>query len=292
VKNLALVVHGGAGAIPSELKQACKNGLLAGLDRGWNVLQIGGSALDACEQAIIQLENDPLFDAGIGSHLNRDGHIQMDAILMDGSSLKSGAVVAVERVCNPIRLARLVLDRSEHMLLAGAGAELFAHENGLSLCDPSELITDREAQIWSDKSGKVANFGTVGAVALDANGNVASGTSTGGTLYKYPGRVGDSALVGCGCYADNSSGAISCTGHGESIMKLVLAKTASEFILSGKSPQEAAAAAVSLLGKRTAGRGGLIVVDREGRIGTSFSTPDMAYAFKTNTTSGIFDIGP
>jgi len=291
VNNIALIVHGGAWAIPSELKQACRNGVLAGLDRGWNVLRNGGTALDACEQAIIQLENDPVFDAGIGSHLNRDGRIQMDAILMDGRSLKSGAVVAVERVLNPIRLARLVLERSEHMMLAAAGAELFARESGLGLCDPKELITDSEAQIWSEKSGKVTNFGTVGAVAVDAEGNLASGTSTGGTLYKYPGRVGDSALIGCGCYADNSSAAISCTGHGESVMKLVLAKTASDFVLSGKSAQDAAVAAVSLLGKRTTGRGGLIIVDREGRVGASFSTPAMAYAFKTSTTSGIFDTG-
>jgi beta-aspartyl-peptidase (threonine type) len=291
VKNIALVVHGGAWAIPSDLKQPCRKGVLASLERGWNVLQDGGSALDACQEAIIQLENDPIFDAGLGSHLNRDGQIQMDAILMDGRTLKSGAVVAVERIRNPIRLARLVLDRSEHMLLAGAGAERFALENGLPLCDPNELITDREAQIWSQKSGKTANFGTVGAVAIDSQGNLASGTSTGGTFYKYPGRVGDSALVGCGCYADNSSGAVSCTGHGESMMKLVLAKSASDFILSGKSAQEAAAAAVSLLGNRTTGRGGLIIVDRDGRVGTSFSTPDMAYAFRTSTTSGIFDIG-
>lgn len=291
MNNIALIVHGGAWAIPSELKQACRNGVLAGLDRGWNVLRNGGTALDACEQAIIQLENDPVFDAGIGSHLNRDGRIQMDAILMDGRSLKSGAVIAVERVLNPIRLARLVLERSEHMMLAAAGAELFARENGLGLCDPKELITDSEAQIWSEKSGKVTNFGTVGAVAVDAEGNLASGTSTGGTLYKYPGRVGDSALIGCGCYADNSSAAISCTGHGESVMKLVLAKTASDFVLSGKSAQDAAVAAVSLLGKRTTGRGGLIIVDREGRVGASFSTPAMAYAFKTSTTSGIFDTG-
>jgi beta-aspartyl-peptidase (threonine type) len=291
VKNIALVVHGGAGAIPSELKKQCRQGVLASLDRGWNVLRDGGSALDACEEAIIQLENDPIFDAGLGSHLNRDGQIQMDAILMDGRSLKSGAVVAVERIRNPIRLARLVLDRSDHMLLAGAGAEVFARENGLPLVDPKELITDREAQIWSKKSGNTANFGTVGAVAIDSEGNLASGTSTGGTLFKYPGRVGDSALVGCGCYADNLSGAISCTGHGESIMKVVLAKAASEFILSGKSAPQAAAAAVSLLGKRTTGRGGLIIVDRDGGVGASFSTPDMAYAFRTSTTSGIFDIG-
>src|SRR5439155_24098649 len=136
VKNIALVVHGGAWAIPSELKQACKDGVLAGLDRGWNLLRNGGSALDACEQAIVQLENDPTFDAGIGSHLNRDGHIQMDAILMDGGSLKSGAVVAVERILNPIKLPRLVLNRSEHMRLAGAGAELFAGRNGPGFCRP------------------------------------------------------------------------------------------------------------------------------------------------------------
>lgn len=289
MKNIALVVHGGAGSIPPELKQACRNGVLTALDRGWNVLENGGSALDACEHSIIELENDPVFDAGVGSHLNRDGHIQMDAVLMDGVSLKSGAVVAVERIHNPIRLARLILDRSENMLLAGPGAELFARENGLGFCDPKELIIEREAQIWSEKSGKAANFGTVGAVALDAAGNLASGTSTGGTLYKYPGRVGDSALVGCGCYADNFSGAVSCTGHGESIMKVVLAKTASDFLVSGKSAQEAAAAAVALLGKRTTGRGGLIILDREGRVGASFSTPHMSYAYKTNTTSGIFD---
>jgi L-asparaginase / beta-aspartyl-peptidase len=291
VKNIAIVVHGGAWAIPSDLAETCRVGVLAGLERGWNVLCDGGSALDACEQAIVQLENDPVFDAGIGSHLNRDGHIQMDAILMDGVSLKSGAVVAVERIRNPIRLARLVLERSEHMMLAGDGAELFARENGLGLCDPAELVTAREAQIWSEKSGNLANFGTVGAVALDSQGNLASGTSTGGTLYKYPGRVGDSALIGCGCYADNLSSAISCTGHGESIMKLVLAKRACDFVGSGKPAQEAADAAVSLLRTRTSGRGGLIIVDREGRVGAAFSTPNMAYAFKTSTTSGIFDIG-
>jgi beta-aspartyl-peptidase (threonine type) len=291
VRNIALIVHGGAWNIPSELAQTCRNGILAGLERGWKVLRDGGSAVDACEQAIIELENDPVFDAGIGSHLNRDGNIQMDAILMDGATLKSGAVVAIERIRNPIHLARLVLERSEHMLLSGSGAERFARENGIGFCDPKELITERETRLWSEQSGKVANFGTVGAVALDAQGNLASGTSTGGTLFKYPGRVGDSALVGCGCYADNFSSAISCTGHGESIMKLVLAKTASDLVAAGRSPQEAADAAVALLNKRTSGRGGLIILDREGRVGTAFSTPQMAYAFQTTTASGIFDIG-
>src|SRR5205814_414130 len=186
-------------------------------------------------------------DAGIGSHLNRDGNVQLDAILMNGATLKSGAIVAVERIRNPIKLARVVLDKSEHMLIAGYGAEQFALEHGIGLCNPKDLITKREAEIWASLSGKVANLGTVGAVALDAQGNLASGTSTGGTLYKYPGRVGDSALIGCGCYADNLSGAVSCTGHGESMMKLVLAKTASDFVLSGMPAQQAAEAAVLLL---------------------------------------------
>ncbi len=290
--NIAFIVHGGAWEIPAELRSACQQGVRRALNRGWNILQNGGSALDACEQAIIELEDEPVFDAGVGSHPNREGKAQLDAILMDGSSLKSGGVVAVERIRNPIRLARAVLEKSDHMLLAGYGAERFAVEQGIPLCDPSDLITEREARIWSSLSGKVVNFGTVGAVALDVSGNLASGTSTGGTLYKYPGRVGDSALVGCGCYADNESSGISTTGHGESIMKIVLAKTANDFVVAGKPAQEAADASIALLTKRTAGAGGLIILDRQGRTGFAFSTSHMAYGCRTPTTSVIFDIEP
>jgi L-asparaginase / beta-aspartyl-peptidase len=285
----ALVVHGGAWQIPRELTATCRNGVQRALDRGWRVLQNGGPALEACEEAIVELEDEPVFDAAIGSHLNRDGKVQLDAILMDGATLDSGAVVAVERIRNPIRLARMILDKSEHMLLAGYGAEQFAVEHGLALCDPDDLITEVEASIWSSRSGQVAKFGTVGAVAMDMAGSIAAGTSTGGTLYKYPGRVGDSALVGCGCYADNSAGGVSCTGHGESIMKVILAKSASEFMASGKSAQEAADEAIALLSKRTTGRGGLIVIDRDGGIGVGFSTPHLAYAYRSAATSGIFD---
>jgi L-asparaginase / beta-aspartyl-peptidase len=285
----ALVVHGGAWQIPGELTNACRSGVHRALDRGWRVLQNGGSALEACEEAIIELEDEPVFDAGVGSHLNRDAKVQLDAILMDGATLESGAVVAVERIRNPIHLARMILDKSEHMLLAGYGAEQFAAEHGLALCDPDDLITEVEASLWSLRSGRIANFGTVGAVAMDTAGSIAAGTSTGGTLYKYPGRVGDSALVGCGCYADNSAGGVSCTGHGESIMKVILAKSASDFMASGKSAQEAADQAIALLSKRTTGRGGLIVIDREGGIGKAFSTPHLAYAYRSATTSGIFD---
>jgi L-asparaginase / beta-aspartyl-peptidase len=289
VKNIALIVHGGAWQIPTELRETCKDGVQRALDRGWQILEKGGSALDACEQAIVELEDEPVFDAGMGSHLNRDGHVQLDAILMNGATLKSGAVVAVERIRNPIRLARAILEKSEHMLIAGYGAEQFALEHGIGFCNPKDLITQHEANTWASHSGKVANLGTVGAVALDGQGNLASGTSTGGTQYKYPGRVGDSALVGCGCYADNQSAAISTTGHGESIMKVVLAKTASDFVVDGKSSQDAAAEAIALLTKRTGGLGGLIILDRYGRPGVSFSTRDMAYAYRTATASKIFD---
>jgi beta-aspartyl-peptidase (threonine type) len=289
--NVALIVHGGAWEIPSELMDACRSGVQRALDRGWEVLKNGGAALDACEQAIIELEDEPIFDAGLGSHPNRDGVVQLDAILMNGATLKSGGVVAVERIRNPIRLSRLILEKSDHMLLASYGAERFAIEHGMGLCDPRELITDREARLWSSLSGKVANLGTVGAVALDLHGNLAAGTSTGGTLYKYPGRVGDSALVGCGCYADNGSSGVSTTGHGESIMKVVLAKTASDFVAAGKSPQAAAEDAIALLRKRTTGQGGLIILDRQGRVGVSFSTPHMAYAFRSTEASELFDSG-
>jgi beta-aspartyl-peptidase (threonine type) len=288
VNRIALIVHGGAWQIPAELKETCRAGVQRALNRGWNILEAGGSSLDACEQAIIELEDEPVFDAGIGSHLNRDGKVQLDAILMNGATLKSGAVVAVERIRNPIRLARVVLDKSEHMLIAGYGAEQFALEHGIAHCEPQELITRHEADLWASHSGRIATLGTVGAVALDAHGNLAAGTSTGGTAFKYPGRIGDSALVGCGCYADNLAGAVSTTGHGESMMKIVFAKTANDLVAAGKSPQAAADEATSLLTKRTSGRGGLIMVNRAGEVGFAFSTPDMAYAFRTTTTSGIF----
>ena len=293
--NIALIVHGGAWDIPANLREICKDGVTRALERGWRVLENGGSCLDACEQAIVELEDESVFDAGLGSHLNRDGTVQLDAILMNGANLKSGAVVAVERFRNPIRLARLILEQSEHMLIAGYGAEQFALEHGMALCSPAELITDHEAELWRSRSEKVVNMGTVGAVALDSSGNLASGTSTGGTMFKYPGRVGDSALVGCGCYADNVVSAVSTTGHGESIMKVVLAKTANDFIASGKSAHNAAVDAIQLMTRRTSGKGGLIILDTQGRPGVAFTTQDLAYAYRTTcpgvTASGIFDSG-
>jgi beta-aspartyl-peptidase (threonine type) len=291
VRNkLALAVHGGAWTIPTEAQEACREGCRRALARGWAALERGGPAVDACEQAILELENDPVFDAGVGSHLNRDGLVQLDAILMDGRRLEAGAVAAVERLRNPIQVARLVLERSPHMMLVGPGAEQFAVEMGVSLCNRADLVVAREVEVWykhkirseASRLPVREQLGTVGAVALDAAGNLAAGTSTGGTPCKYPGRVGDSALIGSGCYADNLAGAVSATGYGEAIMKVVLAKTASDFLAAGLAPQAAAERALAVLYERTQGQGGLIVLDRTGRAGFAFTTPNMAFAFRTS----------
>ncbi len=293
-----LIVHGGAWDIPDDAVEACQEGCRRALEAGWNAFEKGGSAVDAVEAAIVVLEDAPIFDAGIGSHLNRDGVVQLDAILMRGDTLKAGAVSAVERVRNPLRLARAVMEKSEHMMLVGSGAEQFAEENGLPLCDPKELIIEREAAAWrqfrekkrsmdtpeagkSDlgKPGTGGMGGTVGAVALDSAGLFAAGTSTGGTCCKFPGRVGDSSLIGCGCYADNHSGAVSCTGYGEAIMKIVMAKTATDLMARGKSAQEAAQAAVGILTERTGDRAGLILIDPKGNLGFAHSTSRMAFGY-------------
>ena len=243
--------------------------------------------MDAVEAAIVVLEEDPTFDAGFGSHLNRDGRVELDAIIMDGATLGSGAVACVQHVRNPIRLARKVMETCEHMMLVGAGAEQFAAAAGLPLCPPEELICAREKKAWAkcSEGDHLAEFhfshrhGTVGAVALDTQGRIVAGTSTGGTCCKLPGRVGDSPLIGCGCYADIEAGGVSCTGWGEAIMKVVLAKSAADDLRSGKPPQQAADAAVQLLARRAKGAGGLILLDRNGNPGFAFNTPHMAYGY-------------
>lgn len=261
-------------------------------------MSAGGSALDAVESAIVELEEASAFDAGIGSHLNRDGRVQLDAIIMEGASLKAGAVAATEHVRNPIRLARRVLENSEHMMLAGAGAEQFAQEQGFSLCPPEELILERERMAWRrcSEGNHLSEFhfshqhGTVGAVAMDKEGRIAAGTSTGGTCCKFPGRVGDSPLIGCGCYADAEAGGVSATGWGEAIMKIVMAKAAADLLRAGKSPREAAQASVDLLARRAKGFGGLILLDRQGRPGFAFNTPHMAFGYPA--AGGEFVVQP
>ena len=307
----SLIIHGGAWSIPDEAVEDCRAGIERALKAGWKILSGGGAAIDAVEAAIVILEDDPTFDAGIGSHLNRDGRVQLDAIVMDGATLKAGAVAAVERVRNPIRLARCVLEKNEHMMLVGAGAEKFAAENGIPLCKPEDLILDRERAAWrrclEDSHAAEHHVGhesgTVGAVALDTHGHLIAGTSTGGTCCKFPGRVGDSPLIGCGCYADAEAGGVSCTGHGEGIMKIVMAKMATDLLhdqrvlvshRKKRGPQSVAQAIADACVRKLAHRahttGGLILLDHAGRPAAAFNTPRMAYGFVE--ANGSFRIAP
>ncbi|MFZ0738246.1 MAG: isoaspartyl peptidase/L-asparaginase [Candidatus Acidiferrales bacterium] len=294
----SLIVHGGAWNIPESAREDCRNGCRRALEAGWKILGRGGSAMDAVEESIVVLEDDPVFDAGIGAHLNRDGHVELDAIVMDGATLKAGAVAGVERIRNPIRLARRVQQASEHMMLIAAGAEQFAREQGLPLCDPEELVLDRERMAWRRcrEDQHAAEFhvdhamGTVGAVAMDAQGNLIAGTSTGGTCCKHAGRVGDSPLIGCGCYVDSEAGGVSCTGLGEAIMRVVLGKTAVEMLRAGQAPMAAAEACTRLLHLRGRGTGGLILLDRNGTPGFAFSTSHMAFGYVA--ADGTFVVAP
>jgi beta-aspartyl-peptidase (threonine type) len=289
-----LVVHGGAWAIPDDVVDAHLKGVQSALAEGWRVLESGGKALDAVQAAIVSMEEDEIFDAGRGSFLTRDGRVQLDALMMDGATLRAGGVGCVERIRNPIQAARLILDDSPHVYFVGEGAERFAEEHGITLCDNQELVIEREVLRLKAAQAKEAaghpdltfagpqsSHDTVGAVALDANGNIASGTSTGGTLNKAPGRVGDSSLIGCGCYADNLSAAASCTGWGEPIMKLVLAKWAADRVRSGGAPDAVATEAMAYLKNRLQGHGGMILLDARGRFGIAHNTPRMAWAYKS-----------
>jgi L-asparaginase / beta-aspartyl-peptidase len=282
----SLIVHGGAWDIPDEAIEACKAGCLRALHAGYSILTNGGHALDAIQAAITILEDDPVFDAGYGSHLNLDGYVECDAIVMDAATLRAGSVAGLRRIKNPIQAARVVLEQCPHMMLIGQGAEQFAVDHGVPLCDPEELISSAEREAWERcrRDSHAAEHhrgheqGTVGAVALDEQGRLFAATSTGGTCCKLPGRVGDSPLIGSGCYADHETGAVSSTGYGEAIMKVVLAKTACDFLRpAGSTPTRAAQAAVQLLVRRGKGTGGLILLDKNGNPGFAFNTPRMAY---------------
>lgn len=292
-----LVVHGGAWAIPDDMVEAHLGGIRAAMAAGWGSLERGGSALDAVEAAIKVMEDDEAFDAGRGSFLNRDGRVQLDALMMDGATLRAGGVGCVERIRNPIHLARIILEDSPHVYFVGPDAERFAVERGVPLIDNQELVIEREVErlrrVRVEGESKIdvfsASHDTVGAVALDRGGNLAAATSTGGTLNKTPGRVGDSSLIGCGCYADNQSAGISTTGWGEPIMKLVLGKWTADRVAAGAPPQQAASEAIAYLQRRLSGHGGIIVLDAQGRLGIAHNTPRMAWGFATpeQQASGI-----
>jgi L-asparaginase / beta-aspartyl-peptidase len=282
-----LLVHGGAWDIPADELEAHQRGVVRAVEAGYALLRRGASALDAAEAAVTLLEDDETFDAGRGSFLTSDGRVQMDALLMDGATLRAGAVACVERLRNPIHAARLVLEQSQHVYLVGAGAEAFAHEHGMPLIDNAELVIDRERERLKNAQAHPASPGatfagdhdTVGAVALDAAGDLAAATSTGGTLNKTPGRVGDSSLIGCGGYADNRSAAASLTGWGEPIMKLVLGKWAVDRTTQ-LGPEQAAQDAIAYLHARLDGHGGIILLAPDGRYGIAHNTPRMAWAVR------------
>jgi beta-aspartyl-peptidase (threonine type) len=292
-----LVVHGGAWAIPEGLRAAHQNGVRNALGRGWEILQHGGSALDAVEESVVIMEDDETFDAGKGSFLNRDGKVQLDALIMDGATLRAGGVGCVERILNPIRAARKVLAESPHVYFVAEGAERFCKEHGIGLGSNHDLIIPREVErlrayqaaaaagCQQEQFAPTISHDTVGAVALDQQGNIAAATSTGGTLNKAPGRLGDSSLIGCGCYADNQSAAVSTTGWGEPIMKLVLAKWAADRVASGNLPQWVADEAIHYLAERLNGHGGIILLDSSGRFGIAHNTPAMAWAVQTPETT-------
>jgi beta-aspartyl-peptidase (threonine type) len=326
-----LLIHGGAWAMPDDAVAPHERGIANALAAGWAVLSKNGSALDAIEAAITVMEDDDTFDAGRGSFLTRDGRVQLDALMMDGATLRAGGVACVERLRNPIQAARLVLDKSPHVYFVGTGAERFATQHGMRLVDNSELIVPRERdRLMRFQQAELAghpdttfsgnaeftttppaepvlaetvleteveqgladevrvvnptlhSHDTVGAVALDAEGRLAAGTSTGGTLSKAPGRVGDSSLIGCGCYADNDSAAVSLTGWGEPIMKLVLGKWAVDRVAAGSTPQEAATDAIEYLYSRLGGHGGIILLGPDGSVGLAHNTPRMAWGIASS----------
>jgi len=296
--------------MPDDMVDAHIHGVTNALAAGWRVLERGGSALDAVEEAVVIMEDDETFDAGRGSFLNRDGKVQLDALIMDGATLRAGGVGCVEHLRNPVRAARKILSESPHVYFVAEGAEQFAAEHGIALCKNEDLIIPREVERLREYQAKVPtsdakgapemghpapgsdlfapaaddptiSHDTVGAVALDRNGNIAAATSTGGTLNKAPGRLGDSSLIGCGCYANNESAAVSTTGWGEPIMKLVLAKWTADRVQAGNLPEWSAQEAMNYLQQRLNGHGGIIVLDPQGRIGIAHNTPRMAWAYKT-----------
>lgn len=289
--NTAIIVHGGAGAwklregrLPQAVS-ACE----AAASAGQEILLQGGLALEAVEAAVRILEDCPVLDAGRGSYLNAAGEVEMDAIIMDGRTLELGAVAAVQRVLHPISLARQVLSRSEHNFLVAHGAEAFAESIGFPRCNVADLLVGEELEKFealqqdpnydtADIFSEEGTMGTVGAVAIDAQGNLATATSTGGTRKKQPGRVGDSPLVGSGAYADNWTAAASATGYGEALMKVVISKRVCDLVADGLSAPAACDAAIRMLEERVSGRGGLIAVDARGRLGFAFNTPAMPYA--------------
>lgn len=293
--NPIILIHGGAWDIPDNLVNPHLQGVKKAAFCSMHVLN--QSALDAVEAAVSSMEDDPTFDAGTGSFLNRDGKVELDAVICEGTSMSAGAVGAVHHIKNPITLARRVMEKCDTIFLVGEGAEQFAAEHNMPLCSNESLIIERERERWktlSKNKKPTEEFfspkGTVGAVSLDSKGRLVAGTSTGGTPFKHPGRIGDSPILGAGTYATPEC-AVSCTGWGEVIMKAGMAKTVADFIDKGESAQNAAEKSVTILRKRFSGYGGAIVITKDGDYGIAYNTPRMARCiYSTEMAEPIADI--
>jgi beta-aspartyl-peptidase (threonine type) len=294
--KIGLVVHGGAGTMERgkmtpETEHQYRTGIENALRAGWEILQHGGSSLDATEAAVRVFEDDPLFNAGKGSVFNAAGVNEMDAAIMDGKTLRAGAVADLQHIKNPISLARLVMEKSPHVMMAGEGAEAFAKEHGVELVDAKYFFTqerwdalqrvkaaEKSAGANGDKKFFVSDqdlHGTVGAVGLDRNGNLAAATSTGGKTGKLPGRVGDTPVIGAGTYANNATCAISGTGDGEFFIMAIAAHDVSALMeYRRKTLQEASIAVIDKIGK-LGGTGGMIAIDKSGNIALPFNTSGM-----------------
>ena len=295
-KTYSLMLHGGAGALDNISSGKEADNYMASMQRvlehGRTILEQGGSAVEAVETCATYLEDDPLFNAGRGSVLNEDGHVEMDAAIMDGSTLAAGGVAAIHNIANPIQLARLVMEHSEHVLLIKGGAQRFATKHGVEAIPDEYFITEYRLKQFQKaaQSGQVIldhesadpdnKFGTIGVAAYDQEGNLAAGTSTGGIVNKYFGRVGDSPIIGSGVYADNATCAVSATGYGEDFMRTVLAKTASDLIeFQGLDAKQATSKAIQYLTDKVQGRGGIILIDRQGLCASGFTTKRMIHGW-------------
>ncbi|NOY49988.1 MAG: isoaspartyl peptidase/L-asparaginase [Chlorobi bacterium] len=282
----AIVIHGGAGTIlkknmSPEAEKAYKEKLSDALNAGCNILEDGGTSLDAVTAAINVMEDSPLFNAGKGAVFTAEGKNEMDASIMDGSNLMAGAVAGVSTVKNPILAARAVMEKSPHVMLAGEGADEFAKSHGLEIVDSSYFFTQRRWESY--KRANKNKYGTVGAVALDKDGNLAAATSTGGMTNKMKGRIGDSPIIGAGTYADNKGCAVSATGHGEYFMRNVVAYDINALMkYSGVSLKEAANYVIMKKLKDQGGDGGIIAVDRAGNFVMTFNTTGMYRAYKNS----------
>jgi L-asparaginase / beta-aspartyl-peptidase len=278
----ALLIHGGAGADPASGREELRLGISDAVAAGWAVLREGGGAVAAVEAAVRAMEDNPRFNAGRGSVLTADGTVEMDASIMEGDALRNGAVACVTAMRHPVALARLIMEEGRHSFFVGEGAMARARALGVPECDPEELVTDaRRQQLESavGNTGGNTGGGTVGAVALDRRGLIAAATSTGGIAGKLPGRVGDSPLIGCGTYAESTAGGVSCTGDGEAIIRVVLARRTIEILKAAGDPMHACRIAMDVLVEEGGGSGGLICIDWRGRLGWAHSTSLMPVGF-------------